>query len=88
MGGAAMAYEDGVMEFLETYGVIAFLQGYRNEIFFILGLLLLVGAVRNWHWVCDPLGTRVGYIWGRTVYRWLVGGTGILLMVFGAGGIF
>ena len=31
------------------------------------GLLLIVGSVRNWNWLCDPTGAPYAYLFGRGV---------------------
>ena len=33
------------------------------------GLLLIVGSVRNWNWLCDPTGAPYAYLFGRGARR-------------------
>ena len=34
----------------------AFLQEHWNWVTLIIGAVLLIGAVMNWNWMCDPTG--------------------------------
>ena len=37
--------------------VTAFLQEHWEWMTLIIGVVLLIGAIRNWNWMCDPTGT-------------------------------
>ena len=38
--------------------VTAFLQEHWYIASVLIGAVILIGAIRNWNWLCDPTGTR------------------------------
>ena len=36
----------------------AFLQEHWYIASVLIGAVILIGAIRNWNWLCDPTGTR------------------------------
>ena len=38
--------------------ITAFLQEYWYIASVLIGVVILIGAIRNWNWLCDPTGTR------------------------------
>ena len=38
--------------------ITAFLQEHWYIASVVIGAVILIGAVRNWNWLCDPTGTR------------------------------
>ena len=38
--------------------ITAFLQEHWYIASVLIGAVILIGAVRNWNWLCDPTGTR------------------------------
>ena len=38
--------------------ITAFLQEHWYIASVIIGAVILIGAVRNWNWLCDPTGIR------------------------------
>ena len=36
----------------------AFLQEHWHIASVLIGAVILIGAIRNWNWLCDPTGTR------------------------------
>ena len=36
--------------------ITAFLQEQWNWVTLIIGAVLLIGAIMNWNWLCDPTG--------------------------------
>ena len=36
--------------------ITAFLQEHWNWVTLIIGAVLLIGAIMNWNWLCDPTG--------------------------------
>ena len=38
--------------------ITAFLQEHWYIASVIIGAVILIGAIRNWNWLCDPTGTR------------------------------
>ena len=53
-------------------------------VFLAVGVFLLLGAIMNWNWLCDPKGTRSAYsIFGRTGWRIAFGIVGAVLIIVG-----
>ena len=44
--------------------ITAFLQEHWYIASVIIGAVILIGAIRNWNWLCDPTGTRDAYLLG------------------------
>ena len=38
--------------------ITAFLQKHWYIASVLIGVVILIGAIRNWNWLCDPTGTR------------------------------
>ena len=38
--------------------ITAFLQEHCYIASVLIGAVILIGAIRNWNWLCDPTGTR------------------------------
>ena len=38
--------------------ITTFLQEYWCIASVLIGGVILIGAIRNWNWLCDPTGTR------------------------------
>ena len=38
--------------------ITAFLQEHWYIASVLIGAVILIGAIRNWNWLCDPTGTR------------------------------
>lgn len=36
--------------------ITAFLQEHWSWVTLIIGAVLLIGAIMNWNWLCDPTG--------------------------------
>ena len=47
----------------------------------IIGAVILIGAIRNWNWLCDPTGTRDAHRHSRGYRRVVVFLLGVLLIV-------
>ena len=45
--------------------ITAFLQEHWYIASVIIGAVILIGAIRNWNWLCDPTGTRDAHRHGR-----------------------
>ena len=41
--------------------ITAFLQEHWYIASVLIGAVILIGAIRNWNWLCDPTGTPVSY---------------------------
>ena len=45
--------------------ITAFLQEHWYIASVLIGAVILIGAIRNWNWLCDPTGTREDPAAGR-----------------------
>ena len=61
--------------------ITAFLQEQWNWVTLIIGAVLLIGAIMNWNWLCDPTGTRDAHRHGRGYRRVVFFLLGVLLIV-------
>ena len=62
----------------------AFIAEHWPLVFLAVGVFLLLGAIMNWNWLCDPKGTRSVYsIFGRTGHRIAFGVGGAVLLIVG-----
>ena len=52
--------------------ITAFLQEHWYIASVLIGAVILIGAIRNWNWLCDPTGTRDAHRHSRG-YRRVVG---------------
>ena len=69
---------------MNAEGIILFLQSRWEIIQIVIGVLCVIGAVRDWDWLCDPAGTRQALsMFGRGGRRLIFGLCGGLLIVLG-----
>ena len=61
--------------------ITAFLQEHWNWVTLLIGAVLLIGAIMNWNWLCDPTGTRDAYRHSRGYRRVVFFLLGLLLIV-------
>ena len=61
--------------------ITAFLQEHWSWVTLIIGAVLLIGAIMNWNWLCDPTGTRDAYRHSRGYRRVVFFLLGLLLIV-------
>ena len=45
--------------------ITAFLQEHWNWVTLVIGAVLLIGAIMNWNWLCDPTGKPDSHRYGR-----------------------
>ena len=45
--------------------ITAFLQEHWSWVTLIIGAVLLIGAIMNWNWLCDPTGKPDPPLWPR-----------------------
>lgn len=45
--------------------ITAFLQEHWYLASVIIGVVILIGAIRNWNWLCDPTGKPDSHRYGR-----------------------
>ena len=61
--------------------ITAFLQRNQNAVPLIIGIVLLIGAIMNWNWLCDPTGKPDSHRYGRGSRRVIFFLLGIVLIV-------
>lgn len=61
--------------------ITAFLQEYWYIASVIIGVVILIGAIRNWNWLCDPTGKPDSHRYGRGSRRVIFFLLGVLLIV-------
>lgn len=61
--------------------ITAFLQRNHNAVTLIIGIVLLIGAIMNWNWLCDPTGKPDSHRYGRGSRRVIFFLLGMVLIV-------
>ena len=61
--------------------ITAFLQEHWYLASVIIGVVILIGAIRNWNWLCDPTGKPDSHRYGRGSRRVIFFRLGVLLIV-------
>ena len=61
--------------------VTAFLQEHWYIASVVIGAVILIGAIRNWNWLCDPTGKPDSHRYGRGSRRVIFFLLGIVLIV-------
>ena len=59
----------------------AFLQEHWYIASVLIGAVILIGAIRNWNWLCDPTGKPDSHRYGRGSRRVIFFLLGIVLIV-------
>ncbi len=65
-----------------------FITEYRDYITLFTGIVLAVGAAKNWNWLCNPVGKPDAHLLSRGMYRLIFGALGLILIFCGAMMIF
>lgn len=65
-----------------------FITEYRDYITLFTGIVLAVGAVKNWNWLCNPVGKPDAQLLSRGMHRLIFGALGLILIFCGAMMIF
>ena len=60
--------------------ITAFLQEHWYIASVIIGAVILIGAIRNWNWLCDPTGKPDSHRYGRGSRRAIFFLLGVLLI--------
>jgi len=66
--------------------ITAFLQEHWYIASVLIGAVILIGAIRNWNWLCDPTGTRDAHRHSRGYRRggvFLPGGPPSVVSIWG-----
>ena len=45
--------------------ITAFVQENRILITLLMGIVILIGSIMNWSWLCDPTGKPDSQLYGR-----------------------
>ena len=45
--------------------ITAFVQENRILITLVMGIVILIGSIMNWSWLCDPTGKPDSQLYGR-----------------------
>ena len=61
--------------------ITAFLQKHWYIASVLIGVVILIGAIRNWNWLCDPTGTRDAHRHRRGCRRVVFFLLGVLLIM-------
>ena len=61
--------------------ITVFLQEHWYIASVLIGAVILIGATRNWNWLCDPTGTRDAHRHSRGYRRVVFFLLGVLLIV-------
>ena len=61
--------------------IMTFLQDHWYIASVFIGAVILIGAIRDWNWLCDPTGTRDAYRHSRGYRRVVFFLLGVLLIV-------
>ena len=61
--------------------ITAFLQEHWYLASVIIGVVILIGAIRNWNWLCDPTGKPDSHRYGRGSRRVIFFLLGLVLVV-------
>ena len=66
---------------MNSQQITAFLQEHWYIASVLIGAVILIGAIRNWNWLCDPTGTRDAHRHSRGYRRMVFFLLGVLLIV-------
>ena len=66
---------------MDVENMTAFLQEHHNAFTLIIAIVLLLGAVLNWNWLCDPTGKPDSQRYGRGSRRVIFFLLGMVLIV-------
>ena len=61
--------------------ITAILQEHWEWVTLIMGIVSVVGSIRNWNWMCDPTGKPDSHRYGRGSRRVIFFLLGLVLIV-------
>lgn len=61
--------------------IMTFLREHWYTVSVLIGTVILIGAIRNWNWLCNPTGTRDAHRHSRGYRRVVFFLLGVLLIV-------
>lgn len=71
---------------MDSEKIIVFLQEHWYIASVIIGVVILIGSIRNWNWLCAPIGAPDSHRYGRNSRRVVFFLSGVLLIVAGIWG--
>ncbi len=66
---------------MDSEKIMAFLREHWYIAAVIIGAVILIGAIMNWNWLCDPTGAPNAHRYGRGARRGIFFLLGVLLIV-------
>ena len=57
-----------------------FLREHWNIVVLLFGVVILLGAIMNWNWLCDPIGKPDSHLYGRGSRRLIFFLLGVVLI--------
>lgn len=66
---------------MDSEQITAFLQEYWYFVTLVVGVVILIGAIMNWNWLCAPTGKPDSHRYGRGARRAIFFLLGIVLTV-------
>lgn len=61
--------------------ITAFVQENRILITLVMGIVILIGSIMNWSWLCDPTGKPDSQLYGRGSRRIIFLAAGAILII-------
>ena len=65
---------------MDSEMISIFLREHWNIVGLLFGVVILLGAVMNWSWLCDPTGKPDSHLYGRGSRRLIFFLSGIVLI--------
>lgn len=65
---------------MDSEMISTFLREHWNIVTLLFGVVILLGAVMNWSWLCDPTGKPDSHLYGRGSRRLIFFLSGIVLI--------
>lgn len=66
---------------MDSEKIMAFLQEHWQIVTVVVGVVVLIGAIRNWNWLCDPTEAPDSHRYGRGSRRVIFFLLGVVLIV-------
>ena len=66
---------------MDSEMISIFLKEHWNIVTLLFGVVILLGAVMNWSWLCDPTGKPDSHLYGRGSRRLIFFLLGVVLIV-------
>ena len=65
---------------MDSEMISTFLREHWNIVTLLFGVVILLGAVMNWSWLCDPVGKPDSHLYGRGSRRLIFFLLGVVLI--------